>query len=345
MAKRRRLIPFDPDAIPPLRPLHPQGTSPRGSAQDTSSRPSGSGSSSRPSGPISDMAGAASAHAALDSLADEVSAARAGGRMIQALPLEQIDPDYLIRDRIAVDEDEMEALVESLRARGQQAPVEVVALPSSRFGLISGWRRFQALKRLHAETGEDRFATASALIRVPETAADAYLAMVEENEIRAGISFYERARLAVEAARLGVYADVATAISGLYGRASAPKRSKIASFVTLHAELGTRLRFGAAIPEKLGLALTGALKAEDAFGVRLRDALRRREAQNAAEERETLERFLRKAPAVSTGRTSQGEELAPGLFLKLSPGRATLSGPRLDAVALADLRDWLTARG
>jgi ParB family chromosome partitioning protein len=42
-----------------------------------------------------------------------------------------------------------------------------------------------------------------ALIRRPETSADAYLAMVEENEIRAGISFYERARLAAEAAKLG----------------------------------------------------------------------------------------------------------------------------------------------
>jgi hypothetical protein len=31
--------------------------------------------------------------------------------------------------------------------------------------------------------------------------------MVEENEIRAGISFYERARLAAEAAKLGIYPD------------------------------------------------------------------------------------------------------------------------------------------
>ena len=56
------------------------------------------------------------------------------------------------------------------------------ALP---YGLISGWRRLTALQALHAETGEARFATVQALVRRPETAADAYVTMVEENEIRA----------------------------------------------------------------------------------------------------------------------------------------------------------------
>lgn len=358
MAKRRRLTPFDPGAIPPLAML-----------------------SARASGPIADVAGDASTHAALDALADEMSAARAQGRMIEAIPLVRIKPNHLIRDRIAVDGEEMEALVESLRARGQQAPAEVVALNSGRFGLISGWRRFRALERLHAETGEARFATIAAIIRTPQSAADAYLGMVEENEIRAGVSFYERARLAAEAARIGVHADVPAAIAALYARATASKRSKIGSFVTLHEELGAHLRYGSAISEKLGLALVQALKTDDGFGPRLRDALRQRKAGEAEAdggevdgveadggetvdalatdvgaadvgsggpkaERDILERALRKSPVSGSGskvrRGMKGEEVSPGLFLDVSDGRAILSGPGLDVAAL---RHWIAGRG
>jgi ParB family chromosome partitioning protein len=83
--------------------------------------------------------------------------------------------------------------------------------------------------------------------------------MVEENEIRAGISFYERARLAAEAAKLGIYPDPAAAIAALFTSASPAKRSKIGSFVRVHEALGPALRYPTAIPERLGLALAAAL--------------------------------------------------------------------------------------
>ena len=63
-----------------------------------------------------------------------------------------------------------------------------------------------ALKSLHAETGEPRFATVQALVRRPDTVADAYVTMVEENEIRLGLSHYERARVAALATARGVFA-------------------------------------------------------------------------------------------------------------------------------------------
>lgn len=86
-----------------------------------------------------------------------------------------------MRDRIGLDAAEMAPLVESLRTRGQQTPVEVVALEGGRYGLISGWRRVQALRRLCAETGDAaRFGTVLALLRQPRDAAEAYVAMVEE---------------------------------------------------------------------------------------------------------------------------------------------------------------------
>ena len=148
--------------------------------------------------PIAQVAGDASAVSALRELTDMVAEARAKGLLLQELPLDAVEASHLVRDRVAVDPSEQAALVESLRARGQQTPIDVVdrgdgALP--RYGLISGWRRLSALRQIRDETGE--IDTVLAQIRVPEGSSDAYVAMVEENEIRAGLSFYERARIVV----------------------------------------------------------------------------------------------------------------------------------------------------
>jgi ParB family chromosome partitioning protein len=194
---------------------------------------------SRP--PIAQVAGETAEHAAFAELTRTLTEAREEGRLIQRLPLAQIETGHLVRDRMAFDADEMAALVASLRARGQQVPIEVVARPEGGYGLISGLRRVMALR----EIGE---AGVLALIRRPETSSDAYLAMVEENEIRAGISFYERARLAAEASKLGIYPDPAAAIGALFASASPAKRSKIGSFVRVHEALGPALRYPAAIP-------------------------------------------------------------------------------------------------
>lgn len=79
----------------------------------------------------------------------------------------------------------MASLKASIRSCDQQMPIEVVALGNGRYGLISGARRLAALSALHAETGEARFATVKALLRPIKAAPKSYLAMVEENEIRA----------------------------------------------------------------------------------------------------------------------------------------------------------------
>ena len=111
------------------------------------------------------------------------------------------------------------------------------ALP---YGLISGWRRLAALKALHAETGEARFATVQALVRRPETAADAYVNMVEENEIRLGLSHYERARVAARATERGIFESEKKALLALFATASRAKRSRIRAFLDIyHALDGT----------------------------------------------------------------------------------------------------------
>ena len=313
MAKRKRLSP----AVA-LSDVEPSFVAPR-----------------RPTPPIADVASDTAAHAAFEEVAEALGAARREGRLIQSLPLETIEVDHLVRDRMALDGAEMEALKGSLTARGQQTPVEVVDLGAGRFGLISGWRRIEALRQL----GQG---SVLALVRSPQGADAAYVAMVEENEIRAGLSFYERARLAVEAARIGVYPDTARAVQGLFANASASKRSKILNFVSVHMALGSVLRFPSAIPERLGLALAAAIDGQAGFAKRLRDALRKTPAETEGAERATLERALKKTAASPL--RAERVEVSNGVFLETGRARAVLSGRGVSAELLRDLRDWLSAR-
>ena len=112
----------------------------------------------RPRPPIAGVAGDSASAAAAEELADALRRAREDGRMVIEVPLEAVQLDYLMRDRITADSEEMRTLTESLRLRGQQTPVEVADLGGGRFGLISGWRRLNALKGLAAETGDARLA-------------------------------------------------------------------------------------------------------------------------------------------------------------------------------------------
>ena len=198
--------------------------------------------------------------------------------MVLDLPLDAIAPDHLARDRMPAEDEEMAALRESLRAHGQRTPDrghaagDRGALP---YGLISGWRRLTALKALHAETGEARFATVQALVRRPETAADAYVTMVEENEIRLGLSHYERARVAARATERGVFPSEKAALLALFATASRAKRSRIRAFLDIYHALDGSLRFPAALPERLGLRLVEKVREGQGRGHRRRHRPRR----------------------------------------------------------------------
>jgi len=301
-----------------------------------------SGDAGRP--PIARVAGDAAGQAALSEVAAVLTEARQEGRLIQKLPLTSIDTGHLVRDRLTLDEEALSALRESLRARGQQAPIEVVALEGPargsepRYGLISGLRRVQALRDIGAET-------VLALVRTPKSSADAYLAMVEENEIRAGVSFYERARLAHEAARLGLYDTPQAAIAALFAQASPAKKSKIGSFVSVYRELGSKLQFPAAIPERLGLALAQAL-AEPGFRDTALERLTESPAKDAAEERAVLEAALKPVAKAKPGSAQkpQRTQVHPGLYLEQSRGRVSLTGPKATAELADALVGWLKAR-
>jgi ParB family chromosome partitioning protein len=293
---------------------------------------------SRP--PIAQVAGDASNQAALEEVAQELQTARSQGRMVQSLPLEAIKADHLVRDRLALDSSEMEALKTSLRARGQQTPIEVVDLGQGVYGLISGLRRLTALKELQADGGA--VTHIQALIKPIDTVSDSYVAMVEENEIRANLSFYERARLAAEAAKLGVYPNAQRAVQALFVSASSSKRSKIMTFLTVHGALDASLRFPAAIPERVGLALAGAIEADATFAPKLRDVLRKLPPQDAKEERTALERALaRVGKAKPAPKAARGREVAPGVRFEAQKGRVVLSGQGVTPQLQEALAQWL----
>lgn len=337
--------------------------------------------------PIAQVAGEAAATSALREVAGELAAARAEGRMVQRLALALIDADHLVRDRIQSDPAEMEVLCASIRARGQQTPVEVVDLGTGRYGLISGWRRLQALQKLGAEdvvesgveSGAEpgKFDTVLALLRRPESAAEAYLAMVEENEIRVGLSYYERARIAARAAELGVHPSPQAAIRALFASASRSKRSKIASFLLVHSELGDALSFPSAIPERLGLSLSHMLETYDGLGAQIRHDLQRLRPTTDAAEIDLLHRALLtgvilpksdktdpvvaefagpaaetlavfpipQTPSAAPSLAFDTAEVAPGIWLQPSGSpdrlRLTLHGPGVDAALQARLETWL----
>lgn len=298
-------------------------------------------SPSRP--PIAQVAGDAAAQAALAELAEDVKTARASGRLVQNLELSQITADHLLRDRMVNDPDEMAALKASLRTRGQQTPIEVVELEPNRFGLISGWRRLTALSELFRETGEPRFASVLALIKPVQTVSDSYVAMVEENEIRANLSFYERAHLASEAARLGVYPSAAQAVQALFANATPARRSKIKSFVRLHQALGDVLQFPVAIPERLGLALVRALEDDEGFAPRLTAALDKAAPGDAIAEREVLERALRARPGAGAPKAVLLRSVQIGnVKLDAKAGRVVLSGQGVSEELITALEVWLS---
>ncbi len=143
MAKRKRLTPTPTLGAGLARPAPAQEVK---SAQALTR---GLGSV-RP--PIADVAHDAASANALSEVVQTLTDARSEGRLIQRLPLHLIDADHLVRDRLSADAEEMGVLKDSIRQRGQQTAIEVVALEDGRYGLISGWRRLGALRDLLFDT-------------------------------------------------------------------------------------------------------------------------------------------------------------------------------------------------
>lgn len=343
MAKRKRLTPLGPGTLVPdqtkLEPKRPSSAMP-GRV------------------PIAQVAGDASITAAFESVRDELQTAQRERRMVLSLPLEAVKADYLIRDRLNCDDDDMEALKQSIRQRGQQTPIEVTDLGQGHYGLISGWRRHRAIATLQEESGDlERYGKIQALLRLPVDRPAAYISMLEENEVRANLSFYERARIAHLAVESGVFESDKKALQSLFSTASFPKRSKIKSFMPLVRALDDSLRFPAQISERLGLALSRAVTDDPALAEALSRTLKSQDPRTPEAERALLEEFQngkkaikadRKAPKPTHGAQSSGVS-DPGfrdgsISVSYKKGRIVLEGSSVDAGLKSDLEAWLNDR-
>lgn len=305
MAKRKRLTPANPAYL------------------DTPAPETKSMFSAPRTAPIADVARDASASAALNELSDSLARARDEGRMVVQIPLDQIETDHLVRDRVVVEEDAMQTLMTSLRSRGQQAPIEVVQLAPDRYGLISGWRRCKALAALAAEIN-DLAPTVLALLRRPDEAAGAYLAMVEENEIRVDLSYFERARIVAKAVEEGVFASERSALQELFHAASRAKRSKIGSFLPVVRALDGVLRFPHTLSERLGLSLAQVLTEDPGFSDELRRRMSAADVQSGEEETALLARALDDRKKTLKGASESKSPLREPVFRDETIGAFTL---------------------
>jgi ParB family chromosome partitioning protein len=161
---------------------------------------------------------------------------------IQDIPLDAIAADALTRDRTTTDPAALDELTRSILAAGLRMPIEVYRLPNSDdpcdFGLISGFRRLAAFRRLRDEFFDGaRFTTIPAFVREPKDATEALTAMVEENAIRAEVSPWEQALVAVMARNNGIFDTVDAAIDALYKNLNREKRRRLRVVAHLVEEL------------------------------------------------------------------------------------------------------------
>jgi ParB family chromosome partitioning protein len=186
------------------------------------------------------------------------------GLIILEIPIADVELLSIPRDRTTLDKAALDELEHSISLHGQRLPIEVYALPDAEngksFGLLSGYRRLLAQQNLFNRTGMPGFAKIKAVLRDPEQMGGAFVAMVEENEIRQDLSHYERGRIAVIAAQQGAFHNTEEAVNEMFAPASKAKRSKIRSFAMIFEELGDVLNFPETFREKDGLRVAQALR-------------------------------------------------------------------------------------
>lgn len=197
------------------------------------------------------------------------------GRIILEIPLDEIEPLSMQRDRTVLDKDALDEMEYSISLHGVRLPIEVYELQPStdgkRYGLVSGYRRLIAQQNLFGRTGNEKLARIKAVLRDPEQMGGAFVAMVEENEIRQDLSHYERGRISVIAAQQGAFHNAEEAVAEMFAAASKAKRSKIRSFAMIFEELGDMLNFPEGMREKDGLRLAQGLR--NGAEARLREVL------------------------------------------------------------------------
>ncbi|WP_108262924.1 ParB/RepB/Spo0J family partition protein [Mangrovicoccus ximenensis] len=276
--------------------------------------------------------------------------AREDGRVVELVPLDDIDLHALARDRRMLDRagEAWEELKASIAARGQQVPVELGPRdgPDGKWRLISGYRRVSVLRELFEETGDPQFSEVRALIRAQRATLEDMVAMIEENEIRQDVSFYERGRICCLAAEQGVCETVDDAILALFPNSSRNRRYKIRNFTVIHTVFGPYLDYPEAIGERLGARLAQAVK--DGRDHELAGVLSDRDTKfsDPSEELALLEAFADAKGPFGAAKPAAPKALAAdwageGMRIRASArnGKVTLKLEGIEAEDAEDLED------
>jgi ParB family chromosome partitioning protein len=201
---------------------------------------------------------------------------------LHQIPLTEIDPAALTRDREGLDAGALDELKTSIAASGLRMPIEVFPLtqpkPPHRYGLLSGLRRLMAFQGLLELTGQPKYATIPAFLRAPGSMAQAFASMVEENEIREALSPWERGRIAYLAHRQEIFPTIEEAVASLYPAASRQKRIRLRALAHLAEELDGHLTCPEHLSQGQALRLSSALQA--GFGEVIRTALEESSTDN-----------------------------------------------------------------
>ena len=183
---------------------------------------------------------------------------------IITLSLDAIDAKTLPRDRATLDQAAMDDLVASIAANGLRQPIEVWQLstpaPPLTHGLIAGFRRLEAHRRLHTLRRDGSFATIPAFLRSPASLPQALAAMVDENECRAQVSPWDKARLLVEVVTQGLFPTIDAALAELHATTSRQKRARLRATATVVEELEGLLTTPEVMVERHMLRLSAALR-------------------------------------------------------------------------------------
>ena len=154
------------------------------------------------------------------------------------LPLTEIAPHALLRDRTALEPSALHLLQHSIAAEGLRTPIEVWRLSTPNnghtYGLISGLRRLTACRALGHPT-------IPAFLRAPQTIAQALASMVTENEIREPVTPWEKATLILNAIAEGHFDTPDTAIAALFPSTPRTTRTRIRNHVSVAEALAPLL--------------------------------------------------------------------------------------------------------
>lgn len=213
------------------------------------------------------------------------------------LPITAIDPHALPRDRITLDPQAMADLTTSIATNGLRQPIEVWALstptPPFTHGLISGFRRLTAHQTLAALRQDGSFTQIEAFLRTPATLPEALASMVEENEVRADISPWEKASLIVVAVAEGLFDTPDAAIAALHPLANPTQKSRLRAVVGVVEVLDDALTDPHSYSLRHLLRLSTALKAD--FADVIRAALHENADKSQAAQSDLLQNILTEA--------------------------------------------------